>query len=241
MFLNLRPEAGENSASPIRLQEKWRKAASRTSSSQLLGEKLGCPDWMAGAMLAWAAVSRGCYRTVHVEDNNKDRLGDPCGGLALKTAPAGIQSRAFRANLYIPSGNLKDYCSTSAHTVGPHLVKAGGSAGSSSWLVNRFGINSNGPCSSWCSNLWLSLLAGLMASLEPCLGLEHTSTETGFLGCIKGWGRAASAPAAPGHRYPRTVFVTAQDRVGVEVPGNQSPQVPELCFHLLARALPALR
>jgi len=80
-----------------------------------------------------------------------------------------------------------------------------------------------------------------MASLEPCLGLEHTSTEAGFLGCVKGWGRAAFAPAAPGHRYPRAVFVTAQDRVGVEVPRNQSPHVPELCFHLLARALPALR
>lgn len=62
---------------------------------------------------------------MHIEDNNKDRLGDPCGGLALKTAPAGIQSRAFQANLYVPSGNLKDYCSTSAHMVGPHLVKAG--------------------------------------------------------------------------------------------------------------------
>lgn len=62
-----------------------------------------------------------------VEDNTKDRPGDPCGGLTLKTAPAGIQSRAFRANLCVPSGNLKDYCSTSAHTVGPHLAaKAGG-------------------------------------------------------------------------------------------------------------------
>lgn len=44
---------------------------------------------------------------MHVEDNNKDRPGDPCGGLALKTASAGIQSRAFQANLCVPSGNLR--------------------------------------------------------------------------------------------------------------------------------------
>lgn len=231
MSLNLCPEAGKNSASPIRSQRS--KAASSTCSSQLLGEKLGSPDWMAGAMVAWAAVSRGCYGTVHVEDNNKDRLGDPCGGLALKTAPAGIQSRAFRANLYIPSGNLKDYCSTSAHTVGPHLVKAGGSAGSRSQFVNRFGINSNGPCTSWCSNLWLSLLAGLMASLEPCLGLEP---QCSFLGCVKGWERADTAA---GHHYPRAVFVTAQDRVGV-VKEISHLRSPVLCFHLLAHAFPAL-